>query len=76
MLFCVAVLDSQMGLNHVFLCCWTCFFKSNMSCLMGRGITVLIHVLCDLFEVEMILYELLLANVHRIVMVHNKDIVF
>jgi len=24
----------------------------------------------------MILYELLLANVHRIVMVHNKDIVF
>jgi hypothetical protein len=29
-----------------------------MICLMGRGITVHIHVFCDMFEVEMILYEL------------------
>ena len=76
MLFCVAALDSQIGLNHVFLCCQTCFSKCNMTCLMVRGITVHIQAFPDLFEVEMILYELLLANVHRIVMVHNKDIVF
>ena len=39
------------------------------------GITVHIYVLCDLFEMEMILHELkcLSANVHRIIMIHSKN---